>query len=142
MELCGLYFCYFIFLFFYDPPSSRIASCVRSAGMVTRHLHLTWPCCVALGQELIWVVSQDWFDKLCQLGFLIPNYLCALDTTLRILITWYTLYVMNYIILPTWFAEIFRTASFNYIYSRLSRLCTDITIFNQLYSFKTIIIYF
>ena len=32
-----------------------------------------------------------------QFTVLIINYLCALDTTLRVLITWYKLHVMNYI---------------------------------------------
>ena len=35
-------------VFFYYPPSSGIASCVRNAGTVTWRLHLTTPCCVAL----------------------------------------------------------------------------------------------
>ena len=47
--------------FFNYPPSSGIASCVGTAGTVTWCLHLTPPCCVALGQVLIWVVSPDWF---------------------------------------------------------------------------------
>ena len=49
-------------LFFY-PPSSGIASCVGTAGMVTWCLHLTRPCCVALGRVLIWVVSPDWVEE-------------------------------------------------------------------------------
>ena len=59
-------------LFFYQ-PSSGIASCVGTAGTVTWCLHLMRPCCVALGRVLIWVVSPDWFEELCQLGFLIPK---------------------------------------------------------------------
>ena len=50
-------------LIFY-PPSSRIASCVGTAGMVTWCLHLKPPCCVALGQVLIWVLCPDWFEEL------------------------------------------------------------------------------
>ena len=41
-------------------PSSWIVSCVGSATMVMWCLHLTRPCCVALGQVLIWVVSPNW----------------------------------------------------------------------------------
>ena len=37
---------------FYYPPSSGIFSCVGTVGMVTCHLHLTRPCCVALGQGI------------------------------------------------------------------------------------------
>ena len=59
--------------FFIDLPSSRIASCVGTAGTVMWHLHLMRPCCVALGKVLIWVVSPDWFKELCLLGFLIPK---------------------------------------------------------------------
>ena len=40
---------------FFYPPSSGIASYVGTAGM---------PCCVALGQVLIWVMSPDWFEEL------------------------------------------------------------------------------
>ena len=32
------------------------------------------PCYVALGLVLIWVMCPDWFEELCQLGFLIPKY--------------------------------------------------------------------
>ena len=53
---------------FYYPASSGIASYVGTAGTVTWHLHLKRPCCVALGWVLIWVVSPDWFEELCQLG--------------------------------------------------------------------------
>ena len=35
-------------------PSSGIASCVGTMGMVTGHLHLTRPCRTALGRVLIW----------------------------------------------------------------------------------------
>ena len=45
--------------FFNYPPSSGIASCVRTAGTVMWCLHLTRPCCVALRRVLIWVVSPD-----------------------------------------------------------------------------------
>ena len=48
--------------FFYYPPSSRIASCVGTAGMVTWCLHLPRPCGAALGQVLIWVVFRDWSE--------------------------------------------------------------------------------
>ena len=61
-----------VFFLNYDSPSSSIASCVRT-GMVTWCLHLTQPCCVPLWQVLIWVLSPDWFEELCQLGFLIPK---------------------------------------------------------------------
>ena len=47
-------------LFFNYLPSSGIASCVVTAGTVMWCLHLTRPCCVALGQVLIWVMSLDW----------------------------------------------------------------------------------
>ena len=50
-------------LFFY-PPSSGIASCVRTDGTVTWHLHLTRHCYVALGWVLIWVMCPDWFEEL------------------------------------------------------------------------------
>ena len=46
------------------PPSSGIASCFGTASMVTCCLHLTRPCGASLGQVLIWVVSQDWFEEL------------------------------------------------------------------------------
>ena len=36
-------------LFFNYPPSSGKASCVGTLGTVMCHLHLTRPCCVALG---------------------------------------------------------------------------------------------
>ena len=47
---------FFIFLFF--SPFSGIASCVGTAGTVTWPIHLTWPCCVALGRVLIWDVTR------------------------------------------------------------------------------------
>ena len=50
--------------FFYYPPSSWIASCVWTTGTVMLHLHLMWPCYVALGWVLIWVVCPDWFVEL------------------------------------------------------------------------------
>ena len=53
---------FFVFVFNY-PPSSGIASCVGTAGMVTWCLHLTRPCCVALEQVLIWVVSLEWLNE-------------------------------------------------------------------------------
>ena len=46
--------------FFYYPPFSKIASFVGTVGMVMCHLHLTRPCCVALGQVLIWGLNSDW----------------------------------------------------------------------------------
>ena len=49
--------------FFNYPPSSGIPSCFGTTGTVMWHLHLTRPCCVALGQVLIWVVSPDWFEE-------------------------------------------------------------------------------
>ena len=52
------------FVLFYYPPSSRIASCVRTTGAVTGSLHLMQPLYVALGQVLIWVVCLDWFEEL------------------------------------------------------------------------------
>ena len=51
------------FLLFF-PPSSGTASCVWITGTVMWCLHLTRPCCVALGRVLIWVVSPDWFEEL------------------------------------------------------------------------------
>ena len=57
--------CLSVFLFFYYPPSTGISFCVGTAGTVMWHLHLTWPCCVALGWVLIWVLSLDWFEELC-----------------------------------------------------------------------------
>ena len=32
------------------------------------------PSCVALGRVLIWVMSPDWVEELCQLGFFIPKF--------------------------------------------------------------------
>ena len=52
-----------LFYYYYYPPSSGIASCVGTAQIVTWRLHLTRPCCVALGQVLIWLVSLDWFEE-------------------------------------------------------------------------------
>ena len=55
---------YFFYIFFCNyPPSSRIASCVGTAGTMTWRLHLTRTWCLALGQVLIWVVCPDWFEK-------------------------------------------------------------------------------
>ena len=48
---------------YYFRPSSGIASYVRTNGTVTCYLHLTRPCCVALGQVLIWVVSPDCVEE-------------------------------------------------------------------------------
>ena len=53
-------------------PFSRIASCVRTAGMITWRLHLTWPCYVVLGG--FWSGSCVVCEELCQLGLLIPKY--------------------------------------------------------------------
>ena len=51
------YPCYYhVKVIFFYSPSSRIASCVRTAGTVMR------PCYVALGWVLIWVVCPDWFE--------------------------------------------------------------------------------
>ena len=50
-------------IYFFYPPSSRIASCVRTAGTVMWRLHMTRPCYVALRQDLIWVVYPDWFGE-------------------------------------------------------------------------------
>ena len=49
-----------VFLFFYYPPSSAVGT----AGTVTWRIHLKRPCCIALGQVLIWVLSPDWFEEL------------------------------------------------------------------------------
>ena len=51
------------FQLFY-PPSSVIALCVRTAGTVTWRLHLMRPCYVALGRVQMWVVCQDWSNKM------------------------------------------------------------------------------
>ena len=63
-------------LFYNYLPSPRIASCVRTAGTVTWPLHLMWPCYVALGQVLIWVVCPDWFEELCQIYCTIKHTSC------------------------------------------------------------------
>ena len=49
--------------FFYYPPFSGIASSFGTIGMDMWCLHLMWPCCVAFGWVLIWVVSTDWFEE-------------------------------------------------------------------------------
>ena len=51
------------FCFLYYPPSSGIASCVRTTGTVMWCLHLTRPCYVALGLVLIWVMCPNWFEE-------------------------------------------------------------------------------
>ena len=58
-------------VFFYYLPFSGIASCVGTAGTVTWCLHLTRPCCVALGQVMR-VVSPDWLRRFVNWVFLIP----------------------------------------------------------------------
>ena len=78
---------------FFYPPSSGIASCVETAGAVTWCLHLTRPCCVALGWGLIWVVCPDWFEELCDLGFLIPKtnllgWQCCLNVSTSTFLQW------------------------------------------------------
>ena len=59
--------------FFYYPPSSGIASCVGTAGTVTWHLHLTRPCCVALGLALIWILSPDWVEDIHKVTLVYAN---------------------------------------------------------------------
>ena len=62
------------FKFFNYPPSSAIASCVGTAAMVMWRLHLTKPCCVALGWVLIWVMSPDWLIKFAKFTTLVGRF--------------------------------------------------------------------
>ena len=52
----------FLFVLIIGPPPSP--SCVGTTGTMTWSLHLTRPCCVALGRFLIWVMSPDWVEEL------------------------------------------------------------------------------
>ena len=55
--------------------SSRIASCVGTAGTVMWCLLLMRPCCVALGRVLIWIMCPDWFEELCQSHLILVQWL-------------------------------------------------------------------
>ena len=66
----------YVFIYFnFFLPSSGIASCVGTAGTMMWCLHLTRPCCVVLGQVLIWVVSPDWLRSFVNWVFLIIQVL-------------------------------------------------------------------
>ena len=59
--------------FFNYPPSSGIASCVGTMGMVMCHLHLMGPCCVALGRVLIWGLNPDCLGSFVNWVFSFPE---------------------------------------------------------------------
>ena len=66
-QICKMFYQtlkFIVFSFFFNyPPFSKIAFCIGTAGTVTWCLHLTRPCCIALGRVLIRVVSPDWFEE-------------------------------------------------------------------------------
>ena len=65
--ICCYQQCYIFYLlaqYIFYPTFSGVASCVGTSGTVMWCLHLTGPCCVALGRVLVWVVSPYWFRRI------------------------------------------------------------------------------
>ena len=92
-----------VFHFFYYPPSSGIASCVGTAGMMTWCLHLTWPSRAGsdLGRESGLVIGATkahwvflmasiyaWFNIVSDTCHLEPYYLNS-DKPFLTLTDWY-----------------------------------------------------